>query len=85
MGRYRYSPTDVITVIREGDHLFVSGQGFEKIELFPESERDFFFKAFDAQINFVVSPNESASVAIWRQAGQSQRGERTRAETSAKP
>lgn len=75
-GRYRYSPTDTITVTRAGDHLLVVLATSEKLELFAEGERDFFAKSIDVQITFDASPNEPANAAIWQQAGESQRGER---------
>lgn len=75
-GRYRYSPTDTITVTRAGDHLLVVLSTSEKLEVFAEGERDFFAKSIDVQITFEAAPNEPANAAIWHQAGQSQRGER---------
>ncbi|MBA3961836.1 MAG: DUF3471 domain-containing protein [Chthoniobacterales bacterium] len=79
-GRYRYSPTDTITVTRVGDHLLVVLSTGEKLELFAEGERDFFAKSIDVQITFEASPNEPAKAASWQQAGQSQRGERVKEE-----
>lgn len=76
VGRYRYSPTDQITVTREGGQLFVTMSTGDKLELFAESEYEFFFKIADAQITFTGPPNESAASAIWHQGGQDQRGER---------
>jgi serine-type D-Ala-D-Ala carboxypeptidase/endopeptidase len=78
VGRYRYSDTDILTVTREGDHLFGQEPGQPKVELHPEGEHDFFLKEVDAQITFESTGHQPANVAIWHQWGQDQRGERTR-------
>ncbi|HYU15301.1 MAG TPA: serine hydrolase, partial [Candidatus Acidoferrum sp.] len=76
VGRYKYSDTDILTVTREGDHLFGQEPGQDRIELFAEGERDFFIQVVDAQVTFELSPHGTASAAIWHQAGQDQRGTR---------
>lgn len=76
VGRYRYSPSDAISVTRVGNDLVATLATGEKLEFFAEGERDFFAKSIDVQITFAASPNEPANAAIWHQAGQSQRGER---------
>lgn len=76
VGRYQYSPSDIIIVTRDGDHLSVQAPGPDKLELFVEGEHDFFLKAIDAQITFESSGTAPATAAIWHQAGQTQRGER---------
>jgi CubicO group peptidase (beta-lactamase class C family) len=76
IGRYRYSPTDILIVTREGAHLFGQQPGQDKFEMFPEGEHDFFLKVLDAQVTFESSGDGPATVAIWHQAGRDQRGER---------
>ncbi|WP_250847069.1 serine hydrolase [Aquisphaera insulae] len=43
-GRYEVSADEIVTVTREGDHLMAQSTHQGKVELFPESERDFFTK-----------------------------------------
>lgn len=75
-GSYRFSPNDVVVVTREGDHLFVPAPGSGKLELFAESEHDFFLKALDVQITFESSGDQPATAALWHQGGQTERGAR---------
>lgn len=51
-GRYELAPNFIITVTREGDHLFAQATGQPKVEIFPETEKDFFYRVVDAQITF---------------------------------
>jgi CubicO group peptidase (beta-lactamase class C family) len=53
VGRYELIPDRVMTITREGDHLFAQPTGQPKLEFFPESETAFFSKVVDAQITFV--------------------------------
>ncbi|HXB68369.1 MAG TPA: serine hydrolase [Candidatus Acidoferrales bacterium] len=59
-GVYRGS-VDVFMVTREGDQLFVQLAGQPKFPAFPESERRFFLKVFDAQIAFEADSNGRAT------------------------
>jgi serine-type D-Ala-D-Ala carboxypeptidase/endopeptidase len=77
VGRYRYSPTDMISVIRQGDHLYVvMAPGQPPLEIYAESANGFFFKVANAQITFEGVGNGHATKAIWHQSGQDQTGTR---------
>ncbi len=76
VGVYRYSPTDILTVTRNGDHLYCSEPGWGKIEMYAEGPNDFFLKVTEAQVTFIGIENGHASSAIWHQAGPDQVGER---------
>ncbi|NJM91137.1 MAG: DUF3471 domain-containing protein [Myxococcales bacterium] len=76
VGSYRYSDTDVLTVTREGAQLFAQAPGMPRVPIYPESERDFFYKVINAQLTFEASGAGRATAAIWHQGGQDQRGER---------
>jgi CubicO group peptidase (beta-lactamase class C family) len=76
VGTYKYADNDFVVVTRAGDHLAESENGQEKLELFAESDRDFFFKVADAQITFETGPDGKVTAAIWHQDGQDQRGVR---------
>jgi hypothetical protein len=52
-----------ITFAREDDRLFEQLNG-QKIQIFPESVRDYFFEIFDAQITFVADGNGRATGLI---------------------
>lgn len=75
-GRYYFSADDIATFVREGDRFFYVPAPGQKLELFAEGERDFFFKEADAQVTFEVDATGPATAAIWHQWGQVQRGER---------
>jgi serine-type D-Ala-D-Ala carboxypeptidase/endopeptidase len=53
VGEYGLSPADVITITREGDSLWARIGGL-KYQLFAEGQQEFFMKAVDAQIAFIV-------------------------------
>ena len=62
-GHYELAPNFILSVSREGDRLFIQATGQPKFEVFPESDRKFFVKAFDAQITF-DTPVDGRSPAI---------------------
>src|SRR5215469_2127784 len=43
-GKYQLNPDVLVTMSREGDHLYTQLTGQPKFEVFPESERKFFLK-----------------------------------------
>ena len=51
-GDYQLAPSAVLAVTREGNHLFAQLTGQPKAEIFPQSEREFFYKIVKAQISF---------------------------------
>ena len=58
----------VIHIVREGDHLFTQING-QKNEIFPETVRDYFSKAFDSQITFVPDASGRANEIIMHEGG----------------
>ncbi len=76
VGRYQLAPTFVITVTREGDHLFVQATNQPKFEVFAEGDRDYFLKVVDAQITFVTDGKGLATELILHQNGRDQRAKR---------
>jgi CubicO group peptidase (beta-lactamase class C family) len=69
VGAYELAPNFILTVTREGDHLFTQATGQGKIEVFPESDHDFFLKVIDAQITFVTDSQGKATSLILHQGG----------------
>jgi len=67
LGNYTVS-SFVISIVREGDHLFAQING-HKNEIFPESVREYFFKTFDSQITFVTDGNGRATELVLHEGG----------------
>ena len=76
VGRYQFSPTDIVTITRDGERLFMQQPGQDRIPLFAYGEREFFLKIVDAQITFESSGDGRATAAIWHQSGQAEKGPR---------
>jgi len=70
VGRYQRTPTYVITITREGDRLFAQATGQPTFEMFAESEMDFFYKAADEQITFVLDEEQQVTGLIVHQFGR---------------
>jgi serine-type D-Ala-D-Ala carboxypeptidase/endopeptidase len=82
-GVYQLAAKFFLTITREGDHLYEQASGQPKLEIFPESEKDYFLKAVDAQITFVTDANGRATALILHQNGQDLRGERVQGAAAA--
>jgi serine-type D-Ala-D-Ala carboxypeptidase/endopeptidase len=70
VGRYQLAPEFILTITREGSHLFAQATGQGKAEIFPETDRDYFFKVVDAQITFVPDEKGRAKELILHQNGR---------------
>ena len=67
IGTYQMSDFRM-TFAQQGDRLFAELNG-QKLQVFPESARDYFFKAFDAQITFVTDSNRRATQLVLHEGG----------------
>ena len=76
VGRYALTPAIVLSVTREGGHLFAQVTGQQRFEIFPESERDFFYRVVDAQITFEATGQQPATALVLHQNGQNLRAQR---------
>jgi D-alanyl-D-alanine-carboxypeptidase/D-alanyl-D-alanine-endopeptidase len=76
VGRYQVGPTIVMTITREGAHFFAQLTGQPKLEIFAESEKDYFLKVVDAQLTFDTDANGRATSVVLHQNGQAQRAKR---------
>jgi len=72
VGSYQLAPTFIITVRREGDHLFVQATNQPQFEVFPESPTEFFLKVVDAQITFLTDATGRATSLVLHQNGANQ-------------
>jgi D-alanyl-D-alanine-carboxypeptidase/D-alanyl-D-alanine-endopeptidase len=70
VGKYQLQPDFVITVSREDDHLFTQATGEPKFEIFPESDRDYFYRTMEGQITFVTGEESRATGLIIHQFGK---------------
>ena len=75
-GRYQLMPNAIVTVTREGNHLFSEVNAQPKSEIFPEAENDYFMTDADAQITFVVDSQSRATELIFHQNGQDRHAKR---------
>ncbi len=80
IGRYQLAPNFIITVTREGDHLYAQATAQPRFEIFAESPHEFFLKVVDAQITFVVDANGRATSLVLHQNGADQPAKRMEGE-----
>ncbi len=69
-GRYQLNPGFILTVSARDNRLFVRATAQPELEVFPESETKFFYKAVNAQITFVRNDNGAVEKMILHQHGQ---------------
>ncbi len=72
VGDYVLGPGAVITITAEDGRLFAQLTGQQRFEIFPESERRFFFKIVDAQITFGEPEDGEAPALVLHQNGMNQ-------------
>ena len=75
-GLYQRGPNSIFTITREGDRLFAQLTGQPKLEVFAESDHEFFYKAVAAQITFVADGERPATELILHQNGNDLRAAR---------
>jgi len=73
VGRYQATPQVLLTVSREGGQFYAQLTGRPKVEIFAESEREFFYKVVDAQLTFQTDAQERATAVVLHQLGRDQR------------
>lgn len=70
VGKYQLAPGFVMNVTREADKLFIQATGQGKVQVFPESETEYFLKVTDAQITFVKDDSGKFSKLVLHQMGR---------------
>jgi hypothetical protein len=70
-------PDLVLTVTREGEHLFIERTGRAKLEIFPENDHDFFYGVIDFRITFVRDADGRATDMVLHQNGMDIEATRT--------
>lgn len=76
VGSYQLGPEFDLVVTTEGGRLFVEASGQDRLEVYPESETEFFYKAVDAQISFETDASGQASGLVLHQNGMDLPGKR---------
>ncbi len=77
VGTYKLGPGVTMWVRVEDDHLTTQLSGQPQLPLFAESEKRFFFRVVDAQIDFDVDAAGEVTAAILHQNGRDLRATRT--------
>ena len=70
IGRYELAPNYILNVFREQGRMLVQLTGQPAVEIFPESEKRFFLKIVDAQIEFGLNEDGSVKGMVLFQNGQ---------------
>ncbi len=78
VGEYEMAPGAVFTIRKEGDRLMARLTGQSFLEIFPESETEFFYKVLDAQITFVKEAQGKVNELVLHQNGRDARAKRVR-------
>ncbi len=63
-------------IIHEGDRMFAQATGQERLELFAETETDFFLQAVDAQLTFIKDDKGQVTHAVLHQSKVDQKAVR---------
>lgn len=70
VGRYQLTPNLVVSIIREGDHLYTQATGQERFELFPSSEKEYFAKIGHIEVSFHTDDHGIATEIVVHQGGR---------------
>ncbi len=76
VGVYELAPGFQLTVTKEGSSLFAQATGQQKVQLYPESETEFFLKVVDAQVTFVKDASGKVDQIVLHQGGGNMPGKR---------
>ena len=72
VGQYQLAPNFILTITRDKAQLFVQATGQAKLEIFPESDRDYFLKVVDAEITFETDSHGRTTGLVLHQNGRDQ-------------
>lgn len=70
VGEYKLNDDTIVSIRRDGERLLARLTGQPEFEIFPESERKFFWKVVDAQVTFTAENGQPASGLTLHQFGQ---------------
>lgn len=69
IGKYRYAGIGVLTVRRDGNQLYAQMTGQPELPIFARSDTQFFWKAINAQVEFVTGEEGQVEKVIHQQGG----------------
>ncbi len=78
VGVYELAPNFQLTITKEGSSLFGQATGQGKVQMYAESETQFFLKVVDAQVTFVENPTGKVDHIILHQGGNDSPGRRVK-------
>jgi len=70
VGEYELGPQFILAITAEGGRIFAQATGQPKVEIFPESEVDYFLKVTDAQVTFVKDSGGRVHQLVLHQGGR---------------
>lgn len=70
IGHYELAPNLVLTISQHGGELLARVAGGPAFAIYPESEKQFFFKAIDAQVTFVTDAAGFTTALVFSQHGR---------------
>jgi D-alanyl-D-alanine-carboxypeptidase/D-alanyl-D-alanine-endopeptidase len=70
VGTYQFDPNESITMSRDGEHFYAQLTGQRKLEVFADTDRKFFYKAVDAELEFEVHSQAAATQVTLHQNGR---------------
>jgi CubicO group peptidase (beta-lactamase class C family) len=70
VGEYEIPSIMTFSVTKEQEKLFLQAKGQEKLEMFADTERNFFLKVNDAQLEFIKDDSGKITKAILNQGGR---------------
>jgi CubicO group peptidase (beta-lactamase class C family) len=76
VGHYQLEPNRIFSVSRVEDRLFVQLTGQSNFQVFPESDRDYFYKVVAAQITFIADDQGHVTELILHQNGAERHAKR---------
>jgi len=76
VGFYRLNPRSIVAIMREDNQLFAQLTGERKLRIFPESDREFRYKASAARITFIPDGEQPPAELILHQNGEDVRAVR---------
>ena len=76
VGKYRLKKDFILTVTKEDNKLIAQATGQGRVEIYPESETEFFNEAIDAQISFAKDEKGKVTKLILHQGGMDQGAEK---------
>jgi hypothetical protein len=70
VGRYQMAPNFILNITRDGDDFYAQASGQGAVEIFPESEKEFFAKGPAITISFTTDASGKATQLVLHQGGQ---------------